>query len=432
MYTLNKKPIKSIPQLSCRNAHSPNFLSSLSDRHYASSQNLLTVESQEDEDQVFPQWLMQRHDFQKALISPTEDLCPADICNKPVSYRDTIENKALKSWTKDCPFFQHLTEHTATEVRKKLKTVTFSKGDLILSQSGPEECLYIIVKGTAKAFKPSGNTETIGPKGTIGDSIVDISSQSYTHILAATAVSALVLKVEEYTDIVRRQKHRERFDMIDYLKKLPFFSDCFGSRLEHIAWNIFPMQYSKGQIIYKVGERPSSLYIVRAGSVKLEGLVALKLRSRLPDGYKTERVIVRERIYTQVFRECRPEDFFGEEEIVSDVCRKTQAVCDCDNTVLWILEREKVLEILTDRDQVRLLEIHSKKPSFRSLKDKVRNDFLMYSSRFKAMLDATEANPRPSGRTTRSKKEMLAKSLAAQHARAINNQLIEEKIRILR
>ena len=77
--------------------------------------------------------------------------------------------------------------------------------------------------------------------------------------------------------------------MIEYLKSIPFFCNFYGSKLERIAWNLFPMQYKKNQIIYSINDEAMNFYIIRQGSVKMEKTVSLKLKSRMPCGYKSEK-----------------------------------------------------------------------------------------------------------------------------------------------
>lgn len=393
--------------------------------------NLPKIELDTQLSDVFPQWLLGRQDFQDALSTHSSDLNPATICRKPHYQRDSLEARALKAWTKECLFFQHLTERTANEVRKKLRTLNFNKGDTIFKQNDPGDCLYLVAKGLVEVYKDGvGFVDIIGPKNTIGEGALENNCLRNATLIAKTPVSLLVLKNDDYNDIVRRQKHKERFDMIEYLKSMPFFCTFYGSKLERIAWNLFPMQYKKNQIIYSINDDPMNFYIIRQGSVKMEKTVSLKLKSRMPCGYKSEKFFVRERTYLQVLRECSAEDFFGEEEIVKGIGRGCKVVCTSDDTILWLLNKDVFLNVFSEKDVENMAGMHAERPTSTFLKKKLRSDFMGQVNRLKAILDATHPSPLNFGREEPNKKDNLIKSFRNQHESVINSQLLEEKILI--
>ncbi|OMJ94421.1 hypothetical protein SteCoe_2475 [Stentor coeruleus] len=378
---------------------------------------------------VFPQWLLGRQDFQDALSAHSSDLNPATICRKPHYQRDSLEVRALKAWTQECFFFQHLTERTANEVRKKLRTLNFNKGDTIFKQNDPGDCFYIVAKGLVEVYKDGIEfIDIIGPKNTIGECALENNCLRSATLIAKTPVSLLFLKNDDYNDIVHRQKHKERLDMIEYLKSIPFFCTFYGSKLERIAWNLFPMQYKKNQIIYSINDEPMNFYIIRKGSVKMEKTVSLKLKSRMPCGYKSQKFFVRERTYLQVLRECSNGEFFGEEEIVKGIGRGCKVVCANDDTILWLLNKDLFLSIFSENDIENMAKMYAERPTSKFLKKKLRSDFMGHVNRFKAILDATHPSPLSIGREEPNKKGNLIKSFKNQHDNMINSQLLEEKI----
>ncbi|OMJ72715.1 hypothetical protein SteCoe_28782 [Stentor coeruleus] len=393
--------------------------------------NLPKIESDQEFSDVFPQWLLSRQDFQDSLSVHSSDLNPATICRKPHYQRDSLEVRALKAWTKECLFFQHLTERTANEVRKKLRTININKGDTIFKQNDPGDCLYLVAKGLVEVYKNGIEfIDIIGPKNTIGEGALENNCLRNATLIAKTPVSLLVLKNDDYNDIVRRQKHKERFDMIEYLKSIPLFCTFYGSKLERIAWNLFPMQYKKNQIIYSINDEPMNFYIIRQGSIKMEKTVSLKLKSRMPCGYKSEKFFIRERTYLKVLRECFNGDFFGEEEIVKGIIRSCKVVCTSDDTILWLLNKDLFLSVFSEKDIENMAGMHAERPTSKVLKNKLRSDFMGHMNRFKAILDATNPSPLNIGREEPNKKDNLIRSFRNQHVNMINNQLLEEKILI--
>lgn len=416
----------------CKTTRSPSIASPLnliSTNSHRAMPSLPKLDPEQKFSDIFPQWLLSRQDFQDTLHTHSSDLNPSSICLKPHYQRDPLEVRALKSWTKECLFFQHLTEYAANEVRKKLRTLNFEKGYTIFKQNDPGDCLYLIAKGLVEINKAGvGVIDIVGPKNTIGESAIENNSLRNATIIAKSPVSLLLLKIDDYNDIVRRQKHRERFDMVDYLKSIPFFNSFFGSKLERVAWNLYPMQYKKGQVVYSIHDDPVNFYIIRQGSVKMEKTVSIKLKSRMPYGNKSEKYFVRERTYLQVLRECSSEDFFGEEEIIKGTNRGCKAICMKNDTILWLLNKDVFLSVFTDKDLQVMMSIHAERPTSKSLKIKLKNDFLGFVNKFEAILDATKLSPIPVGRDELNKKESMIKKFADKHVSRLNDRLVEEKV----
>ena len=337
-----------------------------------------------------------------------------------------MERSALKLWTEDCEFFKHLTDHSANEVRKKLTTVYFNQGETLIREGDESECMLIICSGVAEIFKNNvGLSENIVAKNTVGESGIKNNQKRSATVTAKTHISALLLRLKDYDDIVRRQKYREKFEMVDYLKSLPFFQDFFNSKLETIAYNLFTMQYYKGQLIYACDEEPINFYIIKKGSVKFKKKVAFKLKSRFPG---SEKKFVRKRVYTKVMRECHSGEFFGEEEIITKVNRKCSAVCSSDRTILWILKKDFFGTVFNEKDTQRMLDEVRSRPNTKELNKKVRNEFVSEVNKLSAIMDATQVSSSVNGRLSQSRRLDMINGIISRHKKFINQQLLSDRI----
>lgn len=378
------------------------------------------------EKNYFPQWLLNREDFLNSLTIEDLSLNPAHICTKPNSQRDQMERMALKVWTQDCEFFKHLTDHSANEVRKKLSTVHFSKGETLIKEGDDSQCMYIICSGVAEILKNGLNlSETIAAKNTVGESGIKNNQKRSATVVAKTEISALMLKIQDYDDIVRRQKYREKFEMVDYLKGIKFFSGFFGSKLETIAYNLFTMQYFSDQIIYSTNEEALNFYIIREGSVRFEKTVMLNLKSRYPGSQKS---FIRKRVYTKVIRECSSGEFFGEEEIISNENRKSSAICSSDKTIIWILKKNAFMNVFSERDKQMMADQANMRPDTADLKQKVKNEFMDEVLRVDALMDATHLSPMPIGRVDLNRRNNIINGIIKRHKNKINQQLQSERV----
>lgn len=397
---------------------------------YLPSKSLKSISKQKtptnEAKSYFPDWLLNRKDFINSLTIEDLSLNPAQICIKPYSQRDTMERSALKLWTEECEFFKHLTDHSANEVRKKLSTVYLKKGETLIREGDESECMFIICTGVAEIFKNNvGISENIVAKNTVGESGIKNNQKRSATVIAKTDISALMLRLEDYDDIVRRQKYREKFEMVDYLKSLTFFCNFFNSKLETIAYNLFTMQYFKGQTIYASDEEPINFYIIKKGSVKFEKKVAFRLKSRFPG---SEKKFIRKRVYTKVMRECHSGEFFGEEEIIMNVNRKSRVVCSSDRTILWILKKDFFVNIFNEKDQQKMLDEVKNRPNTNELNKKVKNEFVDEVNKLSAIMDATQLSNSPNGRLFQSRRLGVINGIINRHNKFINQQLLSDRI----
>lgn len=111
------------------------------------------------------------------------------------------------------------------------------------------------------------------------------------------------------------------------LKITPLFSQMELDLLLPIAEKLMLLQYEKNSKVFSIGEEGHRLYFV------VEGEVALV------DENNNEKYLI------------TPNDFFGEEAVLSENPRRYSAICRT-NTVLLGLSRTNILTILAECPQV--------------------------------------------------------------------------------
>lgn len=191
---------------------------------------------------------------------------------------------------------------------------------------------------------------------------------------------------------------------------------------------MFQVQYNEGQVIYEINDPSNHLFIVKEGSIALEVYVTLTHKNRIP--MESEQFLVNTKKYRKSVRICESTDFFGEEELILGIPRKTRAISLTPNTMLLQLHAEDFNGQFTDKDKQDMQKIYESRPKTGALRKQLNKELQARASKYQAILDASQISPMPQGRlfqdTRMNKKVGWAKNLMLQLSGAISKQLIEE------
>ncbi|CAG9316589.1 unnamed protein product [Blepharisma stoltei] len=401
---------------------------------YSTSSNIFKTYSHAESKDIFPEWLTERKDFQKQ-ITRMSNLALIDLgltCEKPENLREDLEKRALREWCRLCPFFKPLSEITGTEVCKKLKTYYFPSGSVLMKEGDHGDNLYIIYKGMVEIYKNSvdGCIAVVAPRNHVGEVALETDGIRKATVKAQGDVVALELKKADYNEIILKQKPKEKYETADFLKQVPFFKEWGKSKLARVAWDMFQQQYNEGKIIYEINSKPLHFFIVKEGSVALEVDVTLKHKNRLPVDNEGL-YLVNMKKYKKTIRICESTDFFGEEELILGIPRKTRAISMSPNTVLFQLHAEDFNNQFKEKDKQDMQKIYEGRPSTGALRKSLNKELQVRASKYQAILQASQISPMPQGRLFQdirmNKKVDWAKKLMTQLAGKISKQLIEEE-----
>lgn len=376
---------------------------------------------------IFPKWLLERTDFQNHLASTIENDIGM-ICKKPYQLRSAIENRELLEWSRMCSFFKTLSDYTKADVCSKLKTSFFSTNEVMVREGDVGDRMFIILTGSVGIYNANGLIDSVGSNNIIGEMALENNTRRNATVIAHEPVTALLLTKEDYLNIVMRQRHKQRDLIVNFMKHVEFFKDLLAARLEVIAWNMIIVTYKDQQVIYSESQHANSIYFIAEGAVKLDLNVTVTKRLQIPN--KKKETLIDKDTYTKIIKTCKQWDFFGEEEIIDKCKRKSRAVA-IGNTELYILKKEFLFELLSDKDIKDLMKVHERIPGIEDLRKVVRKTVSDKKLKLNAVLDATNVVPLPSGRKdfdiAMEKKANIVKTLLEVHKKEMSKILLKRE-----
>lgn len=378
--------------------------------------------------EVFPKWLLERTDFQTCLTASTDESDIGLICQKPFKLRSSIENREVLHWSSTCSFFKTLSDFTRAEVCEKLSTISFKPKETLVREGDIGDKMFIILTGSVGIYNSKGFIDSVGSNNIIGEMALESNSRRNATVIAHEHVTALLLKKEDYVNIVMRQRHKQRYIIVKFIKQIEFFKDLLAAKLEVIAWNMIIVFYKDKQVIYSEAQLANSVYFVKEGTVNLDINVTVTKKSQIPN--KKKEILIDKDTYAKVIKTCKPGDFFGEEEVVEKCERKTRAI-SIGPTELYILKKEFLFEILTDKEIKEMLKVHERIPAITELRKDVRKTVSDKKLKLNAVLDAANVVPLPSGRKeldiAMEKKANIAKTLFDIHKKEMSKILLKRE-----
>jgi CRP-like cAMP-binding protein len=351
---------------------------------------------------LFPNWLKERRDFQETIkkLSVAGHINIAKVCEKHFLLRHKIEKNALQEWTKDVPFFQKLGRHTAIEVCNKLRTAYYKPGDVLIQEGSNGNEIYILVEGIVEVYKKGteGAITEITPKNTLGEQALITGSLRNATLKAKDDVAVLVLCKEDYTGIVLKQKQKERFQNIDFLRSIKLLQDWSTAKVNQLAGALFSVRYVKDAVIYNFDEKAMDFYILKEGKVFIEAVVQNRKGNRWPIGPNEWEVATTTSRYLKNTRTCTRGDYFGEKELILDVARKSRAVSKSDNTELLVLSADMFKKLFNEADKKYLINEFSQRPNTRQLELSLSRELREAKKTVDALISVSGCNELADGR----------------------------------
>lgn len=385
-----------------------------------------------DNHSVFPQWLLERHDFKTKLLDKPYEVDISKICSKPYKLRDSYENNELISWCRSCVFFKSFSDYACNEVCSKLLSQEFSPGQALINEGEVADRMFIIWKGRVGIYKQgmNGCLNVLGSKNVIGETALEANCLRTASVIAIDKVITLKLMKEDYLVSIFRQKHKQRVTVVSLLKTIPFFQDLLSARLETFAWNMLFIHYDKNNAVYLEGQDTTGLYFVKEGSVQLLAHVTVIDKKSIPTTHTGKEMLVQKKTYELPVKTVLQGDFFGENEVFANRKRKYKAVCK-ENSEILLLKKETIFEMLGEKELEIVANLHEKLKSKKTLVKELRKKISAKKRSYKAVLDAHCAAPVPQGRLEidrkMKRKTQLAKSALFKFNKELNESLLVEE-----
>ncbi len=230
------------------------------------------------------------------------------------------------------PFFDGVDDKVINRVVDQALLLQFLPGQLVCKQGDYEETFYIILSGEVNVSAQTQTEEdlylaTLG-KGEFFGEMGPISGQPRTaNVSAKTRTVVLQLPKPLFMELMRRspqikakidRKYIER-SLRTHLKRVSLFSSLPEEIIDALTRRVELVSFSKGDAIIKEGERGDSLYLIRAGFVKVSKgpLDNEKILTYLKDG-----------------------SYFGEVALLRDERRTANVVAMSDVEAVRIGKRE--------------------------------------------------------------------------------------------
>ena len=219
-------------------------------------------------DEVFPDWLKSRKDFQQILSNHDNNwhMHIAQICEKNYANRDLIEQNAVVSWLQSCGFTKFKDSKFIIEISKRLYTKYFYTEDILLNEEKNLDCRYFILNGEVGIYQNNKKIGQKGPKTMIFQKISEGADKN-----AYIALNFVVaLKLDQYSQILLNQKILEKKTIKSFLKTLSCFEKILTNKLETLAELIRIKNFSFNETIFEAKQLPLDLFIIKEGMVELE------------------------------------------------------------------------------------------------------------------------------------------------------------------
>ena len=380
---------------------------------------------------IFPQWLLGRKDFQElsAQYGHLDSIDVWEVCQRPAHTRNKLEKRAVLVWMSDSPFLSEMKDYQLADICDRFQSVHFASGEALVHKGDLADCMYILVEGYVGIYLDSDKlVDCIYPKNVIGEVGVQSRAARTATVVAIVGVKAFKLSAQDYELAVFKLKLQHFKDQSMFLRNTPFFSVWDKVKVDRLASVLMIKWYRKGQVIYRHGESPHAMYVLREGRVNLDAEATLERVNQWPRSPKMNEISTVHRVYQRTLRECKSGDVFGELEMLNNEQRCCSATC-MENSLIFALRKESIEEIFTEKEKLKLKSFNETRPPTAQILSELEAEHTRASMMRDALLNGIEANFVPSTRVVEYKdvrKQELTEIIMERHRRSKQRQLVRQ------
>jgi CRP-like cAMP-binding protein len=385
--------------------------------------------------EFFPAWLLSRPDFKETItqLNQIDGTRIGRICAKPPRDRSSLEKKCIERWMESVPFFADMGKQKLKDLIEVLNTESFEEGQALVKQGEDADSLYIVLEGTIGIFFNEG-TEPVAyvkPINIIGESSLEKGNRRIATAKAMSVVITIKLMAEDFENVALKTKLDRKAEMAKFIKSIKFFSEWPYSKILNLVSNMFMMTYKKGTVIYDVGDDAIQFYVVYKGGVSLEVEIPIQSKFIWPKERHKWGLSKNMKTFKNQLKLLKPGDFFGEREIIVNHRRDCKAVVVQESTVIYILNKEYLLEIINAKEKDYLLNRGDSPPPADKMRQIVKNRLKEEKLKLNYLLDAVNFNVQPEGRdyfytSKLKKKHSIAANLFKRYRRNISKGLVQD------
>jgi len=276
---------------------------------------------------------------------------------KAPSNRSESDIKVISLSTENVKFFQEYDSQTHAECCRYM-TWEHGKSHTTLFEAGSVGTkFYITLKGVVgiwvnlpkivmdehgraleqKEYVPT-EVKTLGPGCSFGElALLDNRPRAAT-IKCREDCEFAVLDKQYFNDILKEKEQKKLFENVDFLSSMKVFHDFSFAALKSLFYHTLEIKTFRKQVIYRKGDDPHSVYIIREGEFLMSLDVEIPMKDLLTDrnGIKKDYIVK-----TLEMSLLGPGYIFGEEEMMEKQKRKTTVICNSHSAVMYVLSKKE-------------------------------------------------------------------------------------------
>jgi CRP-like cAMP-binding protein len=269
-----------------------------------------------------------------------------------------------------------------------------------MKQGEPGECMYVLFKGKLDVIIDGvGKVGEITGRTPVGEAAIKNNLNRSATITASSAVViTLMLRKNDYTDVLMTLKRAEKIKFTKLLQAVSFFSSWSPVKLMQFSSYLMSYNFPADHVIYKLGDPSPTFYIITKGKVLLQTQVDVTQHHRWPVGERQWELLNFQHKFKVTVRTLEAGQFFGESEVINDWPRQTSAVA-AERTQCLIVNRKELVEVLSSSDIEKVLNFAPLSiPTDKVLERQVLEKMTSRKNYHKALIDAADVDFSPSKR----------------------------------
>lgn len=274
---------------------------------------------------VIPAWLRSNNDYKYEYNNrPPKNRTPLmDILDRdPEIKRENSDIQVLAKFLGTLDMFVNFPWNALEKLSHKIKGIKVDEGQYLCHEGDIADCLFIVYAGGLNIVREeSGHivgkcekNDIIGKKS--ANELV-VKRYRTAALIANKETYIVTLSFHDYEEVAKEFSDLQfsQNKLHDYFFHHPFFSNFPEAKLIHLISRSTPQKAYKNDVIYKMGDEATFLYIFLKGNVVREVPVKREKTNQWPTAMKGWKVNTILQNYTIVLP-LEPGEIFGIREIV--------------------------------------------------------------------------------------------------------------------
>ena len=284
--------------------------------------------------------------------------------------------------------------------------------------------MHLILNGEVGLYLSNRKISSRGPKNYFGEIDNDSEYSKNYKCMALTPMATLVLKIDQYNEIMQGQKNSQRKMIFDFIKKIPCFRNLLYNKIERLAECIQVVNYPMNEIIYNIGDIAKEFFIVKDGIIELETCVTVKQKQNIP----TKQTIISTKKFSHRMKVCITGELFGHEEVENHCRRYAKAISKDKDNCCFVINAIDFNNLLTQQEKEEIYAFFEPRVGSRELRRRVTRELSGKKINVNAIFDAARVSPMQGCFTDRKvhRKVDWANKVMERYQNSINSRLIFE------